>query len=207
MFNKTRLFAVFAVLTLTFSIWLTYTRNVNADISDSVLRLHIIANSDTEADQQLKLQVRDRLLRDCGALFEDASTAAESELAARQNLNLIQEAALDEIHQRGYDYPVNVSVGDCRFPTKTYGNIMLPAGTYNALRVVIGSGKGQNWWCVMYPPLCFVNGVAQVSEESEELLKENLTDDEYRLITQSNGEPSIHLKFKIAEIVGKWLSK
>lgn len=202
MFNKSRLFAVFTALTLIFSVWITYAININADIADSVLRLHILANSDSYEDQELKIKVRNRILDECGEWFKSATTPDESANIARENLDKIRAIAEDEIKKHGYNYPVTVTVGDSRFPTKAYGNIYLPAGKYQAIRILIGEGAGENWWCVMYPPLCLINGVTNMPEESEEKLRSSLSEEEYRLLTETD-TPQIQIKFKAAELIGR----
>ena len=207
MFNKPRLLAVCTALVLLFSIWMTYAQNLNADITGSVLRLHIRANSDTLSDQELKIKVRNRILEECGGWFASAKSPAESAQIARNRLTEIQAIAEDEIARRGYHYPVTVTVGDARFPTRSYGNIILPAGKYQALQIAIGDGAGQNWWCVMYPPLCLVDGVTSMPADSEEKLRDTLTDAEYQMITETNEAPEIQVRFKIAELVGQYLQR
>lgn len=123
-------------------------------IRGSVLRLHVLANSDSEADQALKLAVRDRILAEAGALFADSGSLAEAEEIARAHLDEIKDAAEDELHLRGSDYSVTIELEDACFETRSYGAVTLPAGKYRALRVLIGEGKGHNWWCVLFPPMC-----------------------------------------------------
>ena len=124
------------------------------EIRQSVLRLHILANSDSAADQQLKLQVRDRLLQEGADLFDGFSTEAQAAEAARQSIDRLQDAAQDEIRARGYTYPVSIDVKKLYFNTRTYDNVTLPAGEYEAVQVCIGEAAGQNWWCVLFPPMC-----------------------------------------------------
>ena len=119
-----------------------------------VLRLHILANSDTDEDQQLKLAVRDKLLENSEELFGGCDTLDEMKVRAREKQSEINDIALSVIHEKGYDYSVKNSVVNMEFDDRTYGDMTMPSGTYDALRVKIGSGKGHNWWCVMYPPLC-----------------------------------------------------
>jgi len=123
------------------------------NVKNAVLRLHVIANSDTAEDQVLKLQVRDALLKESSA-FAAAGTKQQAEKNVRTQLRALRRTAARVIAKRGYDYDVAVSLEHSRFPTRTYGDVTLPAGEYDALRVVIGEGRGQNWWCVMFPPLC-----------------------------------------------------
>lgn len=123
-------------------------------ISRSVLRMHIIANSDGSDDQELKLYVRDRLLEVSPKVFEGCGTESEAEAAARENTELLQATAEAAIREYGAEYPVSVTVGDAWFKNREYDGFTLPAGTYKAVRVVIGKGEGHNWWCVMFPAVC-----------------------------------------------------
>lgn len=123
-------------------------------IPDEVLRLHILANSDSEADQALKLRVRDRLLEESSSLMDGASTREEALAAVETILPALQEAAQDEVYRAGYSYPVKAELTEMYFPTREYEDVTLPAGRYEALRVTIGEGEGHNWWCVLFPALC-----------------------------------------------------
>ena len=176
------------------------------DIEDSVLRLHIVANSDSDEDQALKLKVRDEVVERCGFLFENCVSAEQSIKTAADNIGFIKYVAEQVITENGYNYDADCQVTQCSFPTKQYerpgdGVVSLPRGEYNALNIKIGAAKGKNWWCVMYPPLCFVDGVASGPDETDELLKSQLTASEYELITESD-RPEIKIKFKIAELLG-----
>ena len=137
---------------------------------DDLIRLHVIANSDSPEDQALKLHVRDRLLLSFGETFEDTRTMNQARVLIRENLDEMEAMARTEIRRLGYDYPVKAQLGIFPFPTKAYGDVVYPAGSYEALRVVIGEGTGANWWCVMFPPLCFVDvsgGVARRPAEEK----------------------------------------
>lgn len=122
-----------------------------------LIRLHVIANSDSPQDQALKLSVRDQLLASFGQAIQETSSLEEARIVINESLDDLEAAALSEIHRQGYDYPVKAQLGTFTFPTKAYGDMVYPAGSYEALRLVIGEGKGANWWCVMFPPLCFVD--------------------------------------------------
>ncbi len=202
--NTPRLCALFAAMILLFSALLSYAHNTQAALADSVLRLHVIADSNTATDQALKLKVRNRVLKETGTFYSNTSNRAEAIQSIKTHIDEIAQAAQDEVQRNGYHYPVQVEVGQFAFPTKSYGNVMLPAGKYEAVRVKIGSGQGENWWCVMFPPLCFVNGVAELPPESEQQLKDTLSPEEYALITeQTGGELPIQIKFKLVELAGK----
>lgn len=124
---------------------------------DSLIRLHVVANSDSAFDQVLKKQVRDKIILDLRPEFLGSQDIQSARAMLEANLGRIRETACREIKARGKDYPVDVELASYAFPTKHYGAFVLPAGDYEAVRVVIGAGGGANWWCVLFPPLCFVN--------------------------------------------------
>ncbi len=124
------------------------------DITETVFRLHIPANSDSPQDQNLKLKVRDAVLEETAYLFENSHSAEEAAQAARENLPLIQSIAENTLRENGCDLPVRCEVTKMEFDTRVYDSVTMPAGEYSALRISIGSGHGKNWWCVMFPPLC-----------------------------------------------------
>ncbi|WP_227767083.1 stage II sporulation protein R [Zhaonella formicivorans] len=125
--------------------------------NSNLLRFHVIANSDSLEDQSLKRKVRDRLVEQFGPDFAKVTSLDEARAIIRNKQEEIKKAAYNEVRAWGKDYAVEVTLGNFAFPTKTYGDFTLPAGNYEALRVVLGEGKGQNWWCVLFPPLCFVD--------------------------------------------------
>ena len=178
----------------------SYVNAVSNNLADNVFRLHVIANSDSEEDQNLKYKVRDSLIEYMNTLTNDMNTKDEVIQIAKEHIQDFKNIAQNVVKENGYDYEVNVEIGNFSFPTKTYGDISFPAGFYDALKVEIGKAEGQNWWCVMFPPLCFVDVTSGVvPEESKENLEENLGDEEYSIIsdTEENGFTSI--KFKIIE--------
>lgn len=193
------------ILTFLFFIYtsicaISYANQVSNDIANSVFRLHVIANSDSNEDQNLKYIVRDKLLEYMNELCINCSTKEEATSIAQNNLNNFKELALQTIREEGFDYSVNVNIGNFEFPTKYYGDISLPAGYYDALKVEIGEAKGQNWWCVMFPPLCFTDVTSGVvPEESKEDLENTLTDEEFSIV--SDNSLDIQVKFKILEIL------
>ena len=123
-------------------------------ISDKVLRLHILANSDSGEDQALKIQVRDRVLQESQALFTASQNKQEAMAQVQQRLPDLQRIAQEEVYAQGYDYPVTVGLSQTYFPTKQYDTVTFPAGQYDALQIRIGEAQGQNWWCVLFPSLC-----------------------------------------------------
>ncbi len=179
----------------------SYVDNISTNIASSVFRLHVVANSNSEEDQNLKYKVRDRLLDYMNFLCSETTTKSEAIEIAIAHASDFQKIAEDVIFENGYDYPVEVEIGKTDFPTKSYGDVSLPAGTYDALNVKIGSSQGQNWWCVMFPPLCFVDiSSGIVPDDSKEELEDALDDEEYDLITNSENRSEIKFKFKIIEI-------
>lgn len=145
-----------------------------------IMRFHVRANSDTQEDQELKMAVKEDVVSFLKPLLENCKSVAESKNIIVSNLQNIYTIAINTIVEQGYDYEVRVYVTEEEFPAKTYGDLTFPAGKYQALRIDIGEAKGQNWWCVMYPPLCFIDeSTAVVSADGKERLQETLTPEEY----------------------------
>ena len=181
---------------------ISYANDISTDIADSVFRLHVIANSDSDDDQNLKYIVRDHLLEYMNTLCANCTSKEEAIAIANEHINEFKEIALNTIKDEGFNYSVTVNIGNFEFPTKHYGDISLPAGYYDALKVEIGEAKGQNWWCVMFPPLCFVDTSSGiVPEESKEELQNSLTDEEFSIVSDNEENPTFKLKFKILEIL------
>lgn len=185
---------------------ISYVNAISTDLQKNVFRLHVIANSDSEEDQNLKLKVRDNVIKYMNTLCSKTTSKEEAIEIANAHLNEFKKIALSTIKENGYNYDVNISIDNVFFPTKTYGDISLPEGYYDALRIKIGKAEGKNWWCVMFPPLCFVDVTSGiVPDDSKELLKENLSQEEYDLICNGNSEDlnnsDITFKFKIVELL------
>lgn len=171
--------------------------NINAfsqqceSIREKMLRMHVIANSDSEEDQQLKLKVRDAVLLAGEKVFDGSITATEAKEKITPYIDYLENVALDTIKNEGFDYGVEIKVENEYFNTRTYDNIVtLPAGYYNAIKVIIGEGKGQNWWCVMFPPMCLPTAVAECE------ISDVLTEDETEIVTETE---KYKFKFKIVE--------
>lgn len=175
-------------------IWGNVSLHRQQALADRVVRLHILANSDSEEDQALKLQVRDRVLDRAAEILTESADRAAAERALRAALPELESLAADEIALRGYDYPVTAELADTAFPTREYDGFALPAGQYLALRLVIGAGEGHNWWCVVFPPLC----TAVSSDLAQTAMAAGLTEDDVQLITES--ESGYVLKFKSIEL-------
>lgn len=153
------------------------------DISEKIIRFHVIANSDSASDQNVKLKVRDRVLKEIAPKMQKLKTKTDSEKFIKSNLGYIKKIASSELSKNGKSYGVDVTLGKSQFPVKVYSNIALPPGEYDALKIVLGKGVGKNWWCVMFPPLCFVDITHNItSKETENGLKKVLNDDEYNSI-------------------------
>ncbi len=166
-------------------------------LSEKIIRFHVKANSDSQTDQELKLKVRDAVGAFMKEELEDVSDLEESRRILLQNMEKIEERARQVIKANGYSYGVSAQLSYVDFPEKSYGDYTFPAGEYEALQVVIGQGEGKNWWCVMYPNMCFRGSVYEVvDEEAEESLREVLTREEYDAV----------MKSKDYEIRFRWLS-
>lgn len=172
---------------------------VSNNIANGVFRLHVIANSDSPEDQNLKYIVRDELIKYMNTLAKDCTSKQEVIEIAQNNISNFENIAKKTIQDNGFNYNVTVEIGNFDFPTKTYGDITLPAGTYDSLKIKIGKSEGQNWWCVMFPPLCFVDVTTGiVPEESKKEMKEAMPEEEYSLISNTNNS-EVNFKFKLIE--------
>lgn len=179
-----------------------YSDNVQADLAQNLVRFHVLANSDSDEDQALKRSVRDRVIEEMRSKFDESESIDATKELIRSQIPYIQQVAKDEVKKWGKDYDVKVSLGTYPFPTKVYGDVTLPAGNYEALRVVIGAGAGANWWCVLFPPLCFVDAThGELPDSSKQRLKNVLSEEEYQMITSANNQDEIpvQMKFKIVE--------
>ena len=178
---------------------LSYVDAVSEDLSNSVFRLHVIANSDSKEDQDLKYKVRDAVLEYMNSISANCTSKDEVITLAYNYQDEFKEIVKKVIKENGYNYDVNIRIGNFEFPTKHYGDISLPAGTYDALRIEIGEAQGQNWWCVMFPPLCFIDVTSGVvPDESKQIMKDNLNDEEYSLISDTESK-DITFKFSLIE--------
>lgn len=175
-----------------------YMDSTQAALSQGVVRLHVVANSDSEADQKLKLKVRDRILSECGAILGEGQSVDAVSADICNNMDYIRQIAQDEIEKNGYEYDVSVYFGTGDFPRKEYGNITLPEGEYQALKVNIGDASGKNWWCVLFPPLCFVDeACVSVSDDSQQILRQQLGDSVYNMVTDDG---NIEFRLKTYEL-------
>lgn len=175
-----------------------YSRGIQEGISGKVVRFHVLANSDTAEDQALKLAVRDRVLREYRSLLSECTSKEDTWKTLRSLRRSISETAQQEVWEKGYTYPVRVSLVREEFPFKQYEDLIFPAGVYDALRIEIGAGAGQNWWCVLYPQMCFVDAAWGYStKESHQRLQNTLTEEEFLVVSAMEQEkvtPKIKLK-------------
>lgn len=168
-------------------------------IRDKMLRMHVIANSDSEEDQALKLKVRDAVLSEGKELFDGTISSQDAEKILIPHIKDLEQIASETIKNEGFDYDVKITVQEEFFNTRVYDNaITLPAGNYMAVKVIIGEGKGQNWWCVMFPPMC----LPATNAESE--LSDVLTDEETEIVTDSE---KYEFRFKIIELLEDFMNR
>lgn len=183
--------------------------DISDDYKEKLIRFHVLANSDSDEDQALKLKVRDAIIEYLQPKLIESNRIDESEDIIKNEYEELEKIARNIIVENGYTYEVKVGIDYSNFPTKQYSSVVLPAGKYKALRIIIGEGQGKNWWCVMFPPLCFVdeeNGV--IDKATDDKLREVLTKEEYELITQNKKKESknntrtrVNVKSKITEIL------
>lgn len=204
------LIGIISVMTITISGEVKKVDSISDDYKNKLIRFHVIANSDTDEDQELKLKVRDAVIAYLQPKLIESTSIAQSEEIIKNEYDELGKISKNIICKNGYNYDVKVGIKNSTFPTKQYSSVILPAGEYKALKIVIGKGQGKNWWCVMFPPLCFVdeaNGV--IDKATDKKLKEVLTEDEYKLITQKTQKDmnKMKVKFKVVEILDKYFKK
>lgn len=168
---------------------------VQGDLSEKLIRLHVVANSDSDEDQTLKLAVRDRILEDVAELLEGVTDRDEAVQLIDAQMETVVNGARDIVISQGYTYQVTADVTVEEFPSRDYDTFSLPAGKYTSLRVIIGAGNGHNWWCVIFPPLCLSTATDFANNPGE------LTEEQIKLITSD--EPAYILKFKSVELFEK----
>ncbi|MGH4138471.1 stage II sporulation protein R [Clostridium sp.] len=184
------------------------TKATQSDIASKLIRFHVIANSDDKIDQELKLKVRDSVLKYVSPKLVNCKNIEESREIINSEDKNIKKIAQGIINKNGFKYSVITTLSQEYFPVKTYGNITLPQGKYEAYRIVIGSGSGQNWWCVMFPPLCFVDITkGNVSyQKTESKMKQVLSEDEYKMVDNTINNKKIIVKFKLVEFFNELFS-
>lgn len=203
MTRKGKIAAIAVLFLFTGVLMVFYRRGVaeqrrQQDIAEEILRLHVVANSDSEEDQALKMEVKESIVTYLRGIMGDAKSVEEARLEIQKRLPAIEDLAREKMKMEGYDYEADAVLGKCYFPVKEYGDMTFPAGEYEALKVNLGKSAGKNWWCVMYPTLCFVDSTYQiVPETSKEKLKENLTEEEYNSLL--DGGDNVQYSFQFIE--------
>lgn len=201
--SKKEFFMYKRLLTVTFAIiFLCLTLSLlpihgEAEVYENVLRLHVIANSDSEEDQALKLSVRDEILKTSKELLAECKTREEAKETVLKNLDKLEESAIRALKKSNEDHTVDIELGEEEYPTKNYESCCFPAGEYLSLKVKIGKAEGQNWWCVLFPPMCL--GAAS---ECEAIAEVGLTDTQYAIITETES-PKYKIRFKLLEAIEK----
>lgn len=177
------------------------TAKIQAGLADSIIRFHVRANSDSEEDQKLKLQVKDAVVTYLRPMLQESESLEESKKILESHIQDITNIALDTLKECGSDKTVAVYFEECYFPMKFYGDVTFPPGVYEAFRIDIGESQGKNWWCVLYPPLCFVDATYGVlPDESKQTLENVLTKEEYNAITGEN----CRFRFKYLTFLNNW---
>lgn len=196
---KQMVFYIFSGVVIFLYIWNVVLGNdmLQPSIASKILRFHVLANSNMEGDQEVKKCVRDAVGIYLKPLLEDAEDLEDTKQIVDENMEHIIEVAERTLQEHGYDYSVSACITRTDFPEKTYGMYTFPAGEYEALQIVLGEGEGQNWWCVLYPNMCFRGSVFEVvEEEAEAALKEVLSPWEYADVFDSG---KVQLRFKFLE--------
>lgn len=176
-----------------------YEKILVSDLSKSVIRFHILANSDETYDQLLKMQVKNAVIDFMEQNLTDVHDTKDAAIFLKNNTKKITTIARQVIHDNGYDYNVSASLGNSDFPDKSYGDVTFPAGNYNSFIVKIGNAEGHNWWCVLYPPLCFVDASTGVlPDESKETLKSSISETEYNYVTDNSENNSASVEHDTA---------
>lgn len=177
-----------------------------SEIYDTVVRLHVIANSDSEEDQELKLAVRDEIIKIVTPAVKDCTSQSEAIAAIGAIMDDIQTTAENTVRDAGYDYGVTVEIGEEHYPTKMYESCAFPEGEYVSLQIKLGQSEGQNWWCCLFPPLCLsaASGDDKINEDA--FISVGLTSDQYKMITETD-TPKYKVRFKILETFGRWFGK
>ena len=170
-----------------------------AELYDNVLRIHVIANSDSDEDQALKLKVRDAILAYVSPRVIDSSSREDAMRIINDEMDEIEKIAQSTVYNHGYDYDVDVTLTLEEYPTRNYEAMSFPSGEYVSLRVLIGEAEGQNWWCVLFPPLCLSAATEQGSNE-EAFIAVGLNSDQYKIITESD-DVKYQLRFKLLEAI------
>ncbi len=203
--TKKLLICTFSILALALIMGL-FPVHGESEIYDTVVRLHVLANSDTPEDQALKLKVRDEVVKVVTPTVEECKTQAEAIEAIEGIMTEIEDTAARVVKENGYEYSVAVVLGEEYYPTKTYESCAFPEGNYVSLRVLLGEGEGQNWWCCLFPPLCLSAATEDTKKSNEDaFISVGLNADQYKLVTETEN-PKYKVRFKILETISSWFN-
>lgn len=178
-----------------------------SEVEDVLLRLHVKANSNSDRDLCLKYDVRDAVLECMRDELKDCESLDEAERIVYDNLDMIEEVVVKTVNEEGFDYPVKVYLTNDHFPTRQYGEMVIPAGCYDALRIDIGEGSGENFWCLLYPTLCYtVDSGAVVTTEGEKEIEKQLDEEAFEKLFVKHSVPKskVKVKFKLLEMAKEW---
>ncbi|HEY8499488.1 MAG TPA: stage II sporulation protein R [Clostridia bacterium] len=180
-----------------------YSEKVNRNLSENMIRLHIVANSNSKTDQDIKYLIRDEIVKHMAEKADELKNKEDARVYIQSHTEELQTIADSVIANSGLTYTADVSYGKYPFPSKRYSNLILPAGYYDSVKINIGSAEGENWWCVMFPPLCFIDETkGEMNEEYFDMLKNELSEDEMSIILAASDseEIPVEIRFKIVEL-------
>jgi stage II sporulation protein R len=199
---KRFIFILFLLILFIFFSVISYASNISNNLESNIFRLHILANSDSSIDQSLKLKVRDNIINYLENLCDNCKSKTEFYTIINENLNNIKNIASETILNNGFSYPISIELGNFYFPTKHYGNISFPAGDYDGIRIKIGEAKGENWWCSLFPPLCFTDiSSGIIDSNASKNLENNISSEEFSIVSSNN--KIYKLKFKLIEFLNE----
>ena len=201
--NFKRFFLIFLLLIffIFFSIF-SYAKTVSTDLENNIFRLHILANSNSIEDQSLKLKIRDNIINYLENLCINCSSKSEYISIIEKNIENLKAITRQAIIENGYNYSINIEIGNFYFPTKHYGNISYPSGFYDGLKIKIGEAEGQNWWCSLFPPLCFTDiSSGIIDDNARKNLENNISSEEFSIISSNN--TIYKIKFKLIEFLNE----
>lgn len=206
--NYTEIIMIGIVAMITFIGILAYnSKNTTDTLSNEMIRFHVVANSDTMEDQLLKQQVKDEIIHYMEPLLKKSKSIEETREIINMCLPNIKNVAREVVKKYGKEYEIYVNLDKANFPAKAYGDVILPSGEYEACRVIIGEGKGENWWCVMYPPLCYIDAASGVVPlEGKEQLKKNLNEEQYKLVVKNKDKKYV-VKFRVVDAINSVICK
>lgn len=196
-----RYFLIFTCSILVLTILICILPNTDeATLYDGFIRLHVVANSDSEKDQVLKLEVRDAVLNVMANLTQECTTVDQAESVFNENKKTISEAASEVIKENGADYNITVTLSNEYYPTREYAGISLPAGIYRSARILIGEAQGKNWWCILFPPLC-----TNTAKAKEKLITAGFSQNQIRILTDGD-DVKYKIKFRALELIEKLIA-